>query len=114
MTPNAFRKLALALPGAVEGEHMGHPDFRAGGRIFATLTADGKRGMVKLSPAEQAALVRADPEVFAPASGAWGKQGCTMVSLAAADATVIREALKTAHARAFAPGLKPPRCTPNS
>lgn len=102
VTPNAFRKLALALPGASEGEHMGHPDFRAGGRIFASLTADGERGMVKVSPAEQRALVRSDPETFEPAAGAWGKAGCTMVTLAAAGAAEVRAALHSAHARTAA------------
>jgi hypothetical protein len=102
VTPNAFRKLALALPGASEGEHMGHPDFRAGGRIFASLTADGECGMVKVSPAEQRALVRADPEAFEPAAGAWGRSGCTMVTLAAADAAEVRAALHSAHSRTAA------------
>ena len=37
MTPEAFRKMALSLPEAVESSHMGHPDFRVGGKIFATL-----------------------------------------------------------------------------
>lgn len=97
MTPNAFRKLALALPGASEGEHMGHPDFRAGGRIFASLTADGRRGMVKVSPAEQRDLLRTAPQVFEPATGAWGKAGCTMVTLAAADASMLRAPLRSAH-----------------
>lgn len=107
MTPTAFRKLALALAGAVEGEHMRHPDFRAGGRVFATLTADGLRGMVKVSPAEQRRLVRVDPQVFEPAAGAWGRAGCTMVALALADAGVVEAALTVAHALALAP--KAPR-----
>ena len=33
-----FRRLALAFPGAEEREHMGHPDFRVGGKIFAPCT----------------------------------------------------------------------------
>jgi hypothetical protein len=37
MTPDEFRRLALALPEAVESEHMGHPDFRVRKKIFATL-----------------------------------------------------------------------------
>ena len=37
MTPADFRKLALALPEAEERTHMNHPDFRVGGKIFATL-----------------------------------------------------------------------------
>jgi hypothetical protein len=40
MTPNEFRRIALGMEGAVEGEHMAHPDFRANGRIFATISAD--------------------------------------------------------------------------
>ena len=31
MTPNAFRRIALALDGAIESAHHGHPDFRVGG-----------------------------------------------------------------------------------
>jgi hypothetical protein len=37
MTLNGFRRMALDLAGVVESAHMGHPDFRVGGRIFATL-----------------------------------------------------------------------------
>src|SRR5262245_47259746 len=37
MTPADFRRLALGLPEASEVGHMGHPDFRVGGKIFATL-----------------------------------------------------------------------------
>jgi len=38
MTASGFRRLALALPEAVEGSHFGNPDFRIGGKIFATLS----------------------------------------------------------------------------
>ena len=37
MTAAEFRRLALSLPEAEEREHMHHPDFRVGGKIFATL-----------------------------------------------------------------------------
>src|SRR5438132_8889105 len=37
MTAAQFREIALSFPEAVEAAHMGHPDFRVGGRIFATL-----------------------------------------------------------------------------
>ena len=33
---------------------MGHPDFRVGGKIFATLGPEGDWGMVKVGPDEQA------------------------------------------------------------
>ena len=38
-TPDDFRRIALSFPGAEEGGHMGHADFRVGGKIFATLGA---------------------------------------------------------------------------
>ena len=53
MTAEDFRRLALGMPGAIESSHMGHPDFRANGRIFATLTADGTQGMVKVAPEQR-------------------------------------------------------------
>ena len=49
-----FRRLALALPGAEEHAHMGHPDFRVGGGIFATLHRAGQgTGAVMLLPEQQ-------------------------------------------------------------
>ena len=66
MKSKDFRRIALGLSGATEKEHMGHPDFRANGRIFATLHADLKSGMVKLTPDEQTTFMRAHPGVFSP------------------------------------------------
>ena len=37
VTADDFRELALSLEDATEKSHMGHPDFRANGRIFSTL-----------------------------------------------------------------------------
>ena len=53
MKAKDFRRIALGFEGAIESAHMGHPDFRANGRIFATLKADMEFGMVKLTPDEQ-------------------------------------------------------------
>ena len=96
MTGEDFREIALSLQGAVEGTHMRHPDFRADGRIFASLQSDEKAGVVKLTPEEQREFIRTDPEVFIPASGAWGKQGWTMVHLRAARERAVRAALMLA------------------
>jgi hypothetical protein len=96
MTAAQFRKLALSLPEAVEGAHMGHPDFRVGGKIFATLGPDEKWGMVKLAPEEQSALIDSEPDAFHPASGAWGKRGCTIVRLRQAKALTVRHGLLSA------------------
>jgi hypothetical protein len=96
MTPNDFRRIALGMQGASEGEHMAHPDFRANGRIFATIAPDTKWGMVKLSPDQQAEFVRANAETFVPAKGAWGRSGCTMVRFATADRETVGEAMTLA------------------
>src|SRR5262245_31979496 len=97
MTADEFRSLALALPEVVEGEHMGHADFRVGGKIFATLGApDAAWGMVGLEPDQQEMLVRAASRAFRPANGAWGRQGSTLVFLAAATEASVQEALALA------------------
>jgi hypothetical protein len=77
-----FRRIALSFPGAEEKAHMGHPDFRVGGRIFATLHAAEKgTGAVMLTPEQQELALEAEPEAFAPAAGAWGRGGSTVVRL---------------------------------
>jgi hypothetical protein len=93
MTAEDFRALALALEGVVEREHMGHPDFRVNGRIFATLHSHDVWGMIKVTPDEQRELMRAHPDVFVPSSGAWGRQGCTNVRLKSADRAIVRGAM---------------------
>ena len=94
-----FRRIALSLPEATEGAHMGHPDFRVKGKIFATLFSPGgdeERGMVKLTPEQQRRFIKDHPKVFEPVKGGWGRQGCTQVRLAAAKQAVARSALLTA------------------
>ncbi len=76
---------------------MNHPDFRVAGKIFATLGYPDKSwSMVKLTPVEQQMLVEAEPAVFVPAKGAWGRQGSTTVNLKAAKKDVVRSALAAA------------------
>ena len=95
MTSDEFRDMALSFPETEERSHMDHPDFRAGGKIFATLGPDGDWGMVKLTAEQQAVITRTDP-AFAPANGAWGRQGSTIVTLADADEATVRQALSAA------------------
>jgi hypothetical protein len=52
--------------------------------------------MVKLTPKQQAILTRTEPSTFEPASGAWGRNGSTMVTLANADEATVRQALAAA------------------
>jgi hypothetical protein len=96
MTADDFRRMALGMKGAVESAHMGHPDFRAHGRIFATLHADFTAGMVALTPDQQRQFISDAPDVFTPESGTWGLQGATRVHLAEADEEMVGEALTLA------------------
>ena len=96
MTKDDFRKIALSLPEAIESEHMGHPDFRVGGKIFATLMPEDGWGMVKLTPDEQEAFVHAAPLVFSPVPGGWGRRGATRVRLKAATKAIARDGLTAA------------------
>jgi hypothetical protein len=99
MTADDFRRLALAQPGAAEGTHMRHPDFRVGKRVFATLGyPDDRHGMVKLAPEQQRMLVAAEPAMARPANGAWGRQGSTLLLLAATDEATAASALAMAAA----------------
>ena len=100
MTANDFRRIALSLEGAEEGSHMGSPDFRVGGRIFATLAHQSKGyGNVMLDAEQQAAFVEELPDVFLPVAGGWGRMGATHIRLAAAREDVVEGALRTAWKR---------------
>ena len=79
---------------------MGHPDFRVGGKIFATLHAPGKgTGAVMLLPEQQELAMEAEPEAFSPAAGAWGRGGATVVSLAEVSDEWLERALTWAWAK---------------
>jgi len=98
VTAEEFRRLALSFPEALEGTHMRHPDFRVrGGKIFATLAyPDKKWGMVKLTPEQQEEFVRAEPVVFEPVKGGWGRGGATSVRLESAKKKTVRPAMAAA------------------
>jgi hypothetical protein len=95
-----FRRIALAFPGAGERAHMAHPDFRVGGKIFATLHAPEKgTGAVMLFPEQQELAMEAEPAAFTPAAGAWGRGGSTVVSLAEVSDEWLERALEWAWAK---------------
>lgn len=97
MTEDDFRKLALSLPEAEESSHMNHPDFRVGGKIFATLRSPGQGwAMVKLTPDQQEMFVKLAPGIFQPVQGGWGLKGATNVILKKAGKKITREALLAA------------------
>ena len=98
-----FRRIALGMADAIEGAHMGHPDFRVQGRIFASLHHDRQMagrgpmaGMVVLTPGQQQQFMEDHPAAFSPESGAWGRSGCTRVELDAVDEDTLGDAMTLA------------------
>ena len=97
MTPADFRRIALSFEGAEESSHMGAPDFRVGGRIFATLASQKQGyGNLKLTPSMQAEFVAEAPDVFLPIPGGWGRMGMTHIRLSEASEDVLTGALRAA------------------
>ncbi len=97
MDAEDFRQIALSFDGAEESSHMGAPDFRVGGRIFATLAMQHLGyGNLMLSPALQQTLMAEAPEVFHPIPGGWGRKGCTHIRLADASAQQMLKGLQLA------------------
>jgi hypothetical protein len=97
MTVDDFRRIALSFEGAEESSHMGSPDFRVGGKIFATLASQIQGyGNLKLTLEQQTAFVEEMPDVFVPIAGGWGRMGMTHIRLAAANEDVLAGALRTA------------------
>ena len=97
MTADDFRRLALSLPGAEEGSHMGSADFRVGGRIFATLASQEQGyGNLMLTPDVQAEFVAEQPDIFLPIAGGWGRSGSTHIRLADATEDLMAGALQMA------------------
>ena len=106
MTLKRYRTLALGLPEVVEGSHMGNVDFRVRGKIFATLHPPRlNRGALKLTVEQQKSLMTAEPACFAPAAGAWGRKGWTLVRLQQADSAIVRRALEMAWRNTAPKGL---------
>ncbi|HXR39860.1 MAG TPA: hypothetical protein VN776_12230 [Terracidiphilus sp.] len=91
-----FRRIALSFEGAEEGSHMGAADFRAGGRIFATLASVSQGyGNLMLTLEHQAAFIADRPDLFLPIHGGWGRMGMTHIRLAEADEDTLKGALHT-------------------
>ena len=106
--------MALAMAGAVESAHMGHPDFRVNGKIFATLHADYKFAMVKLTPEQQQRFVRDYSDAFTPESGAWGRAGSTAVRLDSVSNDTLGEVITLAWQNIAAKATAPKRVTRKS
>jgi len=113
MTAEQFREIALSFPEAVEAAHMDHPDFRVGGRIFATLGYPNEGfGVLLLSPEEQREIIGRHPKMFEPVPGGWGRRGSTQVVLARITRPVLDAAMKKAWQRKAPKRLSKPRRVP--
>jgi len=113
MTDAQFREIALSFPEAVEAAHMGHPDFRVGGRIFATLGYQNEgRGVLLLSPEEQQEMLSQHPKMFEPVPGGWGRRGSTQVVLARITRPVLEAAMRKAWQSKAPKRLTKPRRVP--
>jgi hypothetical protein len=100
MTPATFRRIALSLPGAIEGSHFSNADFRIAGKIFATLALEHQGyGVLLLTRDQQAGMVQDAPEIFSPVPGGWGEKGATRVNLAKVPADILEAALRVAWCR---------------
>jgi hypothetical protein len=75
------RKLAMSFPETEEKPHFEKASFRVSKKIFATLSADKKTCVVKLLPVDQSVFCDFDKRIFYAATGAWGKQGWTIIDL---------------------------------
>ena len=71
MTSEDARRLALALPEAVEQDHHGRPSFRVAGKIFATLW-DEEHMNVMLDEGGILTAVQQDPKTYGEVW--WGKK----------------------------------------
>ena len=101
-----IRKLALALPDAVESSHFDVADFRVNKRIFATIHPGDKTGvLLRLDDDLANSLAASDPDTF-ERIGAKGH--ALKVVFARVDRAQYAHLLGLAHA-ALAPKPKTPR-----
>ena len=100
MTPAAFRKLALSMPGAHEEPHFQRTSFRVGKKIFATMTPDGREAMVPVLPLARCAELLASDSVVFIDHGGWTKRlGSLGMRLADVDAKLVAGLVRDAWAR---------------
>ncbi|MFC5563511.1 MmcQ/YjbR family DNA-binding protein [Methylobacterium aerolatum] len=105
MMVNEARALAELLPATVVGAHRGNPDFRVGGRVLATLWTEEERLVLRLNPEDQARFCDAEPDLFMPLDGAWGRRGWTNLDLMVCDEEILRAALLAAWRTTAPPDL---------
>src|SRR5437660_8869233 len=94
VTLDEARRIALALPEAVEQAHHGRPSFRVAGRIFATLWDEHHMNLMLDQPGILTA-VQEYPGICEEVW--WGRRlAAVRVDLRLADARLLRELLADA------------------
>ena len=93
VTVETFRSLCLSLPDTLELPHFDLASFRVGKKIFATVSVEKQRAMLKLSSLDQSVFCSFDKNLIYPVPGAWGKKGCTYFELKKLKIVMLRDAL---------------------
>lgn len=105
MTAEQFRRLALALPEAIEAPHFQYTSFRAGGRIFATMPPEGTHAHLFVADDQRDLALAMDTECLEPLL--WGQKVVGVrVTLAAAPAATVKRLLLQAHAHRTKPAVR--------
>ncbi len=92
-----FKTIALSFPEAVELPHFDLTSFRVKKKIFATLSEEKQRAMLKLSLVDQSVFCSFDKAVIYPVAGVWGKKGCTYFELKKIKKEMLKDALTQAY-----------------
>jgi predicted DNA-binding protein (MmcQ/YjbR family) len=91
------RQLALAFDETEEKPHFEKQAFRVRKKIFATLDAQTKTAVLKLSAVDQSVFSNYNRTAIYPVPGGWGKQGWTKVELKKVTKGLFKDALTTAY-----------------
>ena len=97
VSSKSFRNWAKSFTGVTEQPHHNKTSFRVQKKIFATLDEKYRRCSLVLPSVEQSVYCTYDKEIFHPATGAWGRQGWTIIELSQVPAAMLKEALKKAY-----------------
>jgi hypothetical protein len=94
---DTIRQIALSFPETSEHPHVEKRSFKVGKKVFATYNGPYNRVCVKLSELDQAAFCSFDASVIYPVPNKWGKQGWTLINLAAVQEETLADALTMAY-----------------
>ena len=97
VTVETFKTLALSFPETVELPHFDLTSFRVKKKIFATLSEEKQRAMLKLSLLDQSVFCSFDKTIIYAVPGAWGKKGCTYFELKKIKKEMLKDALTQAY-----------------